>query len=136
MRVNYTLPGLLPDAHATDAGDRPAMLFSEHLQLLQAPQFSDWRTLLRLNAPPGGLAGMAAPPAPHGVDARDAASQRAWWHAMLQQRLSPIEDDDTDAVPNGESTPDRSVRRMLEWLSESQRCEDEIFARHFKEAED
>jgi hypothetical protein len=127
MRVNYTLPGMLPDASAKETGDSPAKLFSEHLQLLQAPQFADWRTLLRLNAPPAGLAGIDAPPAPRGVDSRDAASKRAWWHTMLQKHQDPIEDEDTDAVP--------SVRRMLEWLSESQRCEDEIFARHFTEAE-
>ena len=136
MRVNYTLPGLLPDASAKETGDSPAMLFSEHLQLLRAPQFADWRTLLRLNAPPAGIAGIDAPPAPHGVDSRDAASKRAWWHTMLQKHQGPIEEDEAGAVPNGDSTLDRSVRRMLEWLSESQRCEDEIFARHFKEAED
>jgi hypothetical protein len=134
MRVNYTLPGLLPDASATDAGDRPATLFSEHLQLLRAPKFTDWRTLLRLNAPPAGVAGIDAPPAPHGVDSRDAASQRAWWHTMLQKHQAAV--DIRDADPSGDSTLDPSVRRMLAWLSESQRCEDEIFARHFKEAED
>ncbi|HKA01661.1 MAG TPA: hypothetical protein VKE70_34345 [Candidatus Solibacter sp.] len=136
MRVNYTLPGLLPDASATDAGDRPAMLFSEHLQLLRAPEFTDWRTLLRLNAPPAGLAGIDTPKTPHGVDSRDAASQRAWWRAMLQKHQGPLDSDGGEALSNCDSTLDPSVRRMLDWLTESQRHEDEIFARHFREAED
>jgi hypothetical protein len=135
MRVNYTLPGMLPEASAKETGDSPAMLFSEHLQLLQAPHFADWRTLLRLNAPPAGLAGIDAPPTPLGVDSRDAASKRSWWHTMLQKHRGPI-DDETDAASNDNSTLDQPVRRMLDWLSESQRCEDEIFARHFTEAED
>jgi hypothetical protein len=136
MRVNYTLPGLLPDASATDTGDRPAMLFSEHLQLSKAPEFTDWRTLLRLNAPPAGLAGIDAPQALQGVNSRDAASQRAWWRTMLQKHQGPIESDYGDAVRDSGSTADPSVGRMLDWLSQSQRCEDEIFARHFTESED
>ena len=136
MRVNYTLPGLLPDASATEAGDRPAMLFSEHLQLLRAPEFTDWRTLLRLNAPPAGLAGIDPPQAPHGVDSRDAGSERAWWRTMLQKHQGPLESDHGDAVQDSNSTLDPTVHRMLDWLSESQRCEDEIFARHFTESED
>jgi hypothetical protein len=136
MRVNYTLPGLLPDASTPDAGDRPAMLFSEHLQLLKAPEFTDWRTLLRLNSPPAGLAGIDPPKAPQGVDSRDAASQRAWWRSMLQKHQEPLDRGEGDALPQGDSTFDPSVRHMLDWLSESQRCEDEIFARHFTEADD
>jgi len=136
MRVNYTLPGLLPDASPTDAGDRPPMLFSEHLQLLRAPEFTDWRTLLRLNAPPAGLAGIDPPQTPRGVDSRDAASQRAWWRDMLRKHQGPLESDDANPPSNNDSTLDPSVHRMLDWLSESQRCEDEIFARHFTESED
>jgi hypothetical protein len=136
LRVNYTLPGLLPDTSPTDAGDRPAMLFSEHLQQLKAPEYADWRTLLRLNVPPAGLAGIDPPKAPHGVDSRDAASQRAWWRNMLQKHQEPLDCDGDDASSQGGSTLDPSVRHMLDWLSESQRREDEIFARHFTEADD
>jgi hypothetical protein len=136
MRVNYTLPGSLPDVYTTDAGDREAMLFSEHLQMLRAPKFTDWRTLLRLNTPPAGLAGIDPPPAPNGVDSRDAASQRAWWRTMLQKHQGSFGNDAGDTISTSESCLDPSVSRMLNWLSESQRCEDEFFARHFTKVGD
>jgi hypothetical protein len=134
MRLNYTLPGLLPEEPpppAEETGERPVVPFGAHLQRLSAPEFKDWRTLLRLNAAPAGLAGVGPPKAPHGIESRDGASQRAWWRRMLEKHAGPLESD-----CNNDANIDLSVQRMLGWLSESQRREDEIFARYFAEAAD
>jgi hypothetical protein len=136
MRVNYTLPGVLPDAPAGEAGERPAALFGEHLRRLQAPQVTDWRAVLRLNAPPGGLTGIAPPPAPHGIEVRDGASQRSWWRNMLLKHQDSLLEQDGERAAEAESAAASPTRRMIDWLSESQRSEDEIFARHFAEASD
>jgi hypothetical protein len=125
MRVSYTLPGILPEASqaAADAGEHGAEAFATQLQRLRAPECTDWRALLRLNAPPAGLAGIGPPPAPPGTEWRDAASERAWWRGMLEKHTDTRQGDE-------------AVRRMLDYLEESQRREEEIFARQAAEERD
>jgi hypothetical protein len=133
MKVDYTLPGSLPDtplAPATPSGERPAEAFRSQLQQLRVPEITDWRALLRLNIPATGGARMGPPPAPNGVDSRDGESQRAWWRAMLQKHTQ------AHTGPGAEEDGQAPVRLMLDLLSESQRREDEIFARHFAEGGD
>jgi hypothetical protein len=130
MKVNYTLPGMLPEASrmpAADGGEPAVESFGTQLQRLRAPEFTDWRRLLRLDVPPAGLAGIGPPPAPHGIDWRDGASERAWWRGMLQKHAALPESADSD--PDDE----RPVERMLRYLQESQQREDEIFTRQVAE---
>jgi hypothetical protein len=131
MKVNYTLPGLLPEATVApvnELGEHPGEAFSLQLQRLRVPEVTDWRVLLRLNAPTAGATGIGPPPMPSGIALRDGASQRAWWRSTLHRHAPPQDQDvDSGSVP---------VQRMLGLLSESQRREDEIFARHFAERED
>jgi hypothetical protein len=136
MKVNYTLPGLLPEATAapaTESGERPASPFATQLQRLRAPEIADWRALLRLNIPPAGATGIGPPPAPNGIDLRDGVSQRAWWRGMLHGHMHLLESAGQDAASGTETDSHPPVQRMLESLLESQRREDEIFARHFAE---
>jgi hypothetical protein len=133
MKVNYTLPGMLPEASrmpAAEVGERALEPFGAQLQRLRAPEFTDWRKLLRLDAPPAGLAGIGPPPAPQGIGWRDGASERNFWRGMLQKHAPLLEESDTD--------PDRepAVQRMLTYLQESQWREDEIFARQVAEGRD
>lgn len=125
MKVNYTLPGLLPDASPgppAESGEQPAELFSSHLQKLRMPDVTDWRAVLRLHIPPAG-ATVIAPPRPNGIGLRDGESRRAWWRGTLlkHKRLDG-------------TSPEES--QMLDLLLETQRREDEIFARYFSEHED
>lgn len=126
MKVNYTLPGLLPESSpkpTAELGERAAESFGTQLQRLRAPQHTDWRTLLRLDQPPAGAGDIGPPPTPSGIHMRDGAFQRAWWRAVLGKHVRLLE-----------STSPEPVQRMLGLLLESQRLEDEVFARHFAEA--
>src|SRR5882672_11257322 len=102
MKVNYTLPGMLPEATpapVTESGESPAEPFGAHLQRLRVPEFTDWRAVLRLNATPPGATGIGPPPAPYGIDSRDGASQRAWWRAMLNKHTRLAEGAGQEAAP-------------------------------------
>lgn len=132
MKVEYTLPGLMPDPRAVlapQSEERPEEAFRSHLSERRVPEIADWRMLLRLNLPAAGATRIGPPPAPNGVDSRDGESQRAWWRTMLHRHTNNI-----DAGPEGDVPA--SLQRMLRLLLESQRNEDRIFARHFAEGED
>jgi hypothetical protein len=132
MKVNYTLPGLLPEAAPAPLPETDSVVepFGAYLNRLRAPDFTDWRELLRLNIPPAGATSIAPPPTPLGVDARDGVSQRAWWRGMLQKHTRE------EALAGTESDSHSSVQHMLTLLLESQQREDEVFARYFAEGRD
>jgi len=129
MKVNYTLPGLLPEAAPAPLPETDSVVepFGAYLNRLRAPDFTDWRELLRLNIPPAGATSMAPPPTPRGIELRDGVSQRAWWRGMLQKHTRE------EAIAGTESDSHPSVQRMLTLLMESQQREDEVFARYFAE---
>ena len=132
MKIDYTLPGLLPDPPATTAaqsGKPPEEAFGSHLSQLRVPEITDWRALLRLDVPAAGATRIGPPPTPSGVDSRDGESQRTWWRTMLHKHANAL-----DAGLEDDSG--ESVHRMLQLLLESQRSEDRIFARHFAEGRD
>jgi hypothetical protein len=132
MKVDYTLPGLLPEPPAPPAAqseERPEGAFRSHLSQPRVPEVTDWRALLKLDVPAAGATRLGPPPTPSGVDSRGGESQRAWWRAMLHKHTSAI-----DAGPEDDSAA--WVHRMLQLLLESQRSEDRIFARHFAEGRD
>jgi hypothetical protein len=141
MRVDYTLPGVLPEvtptaAPAMESGEGETQPFGAHFQRLQVPDVTDWRVVLRLNTLPGGAANIGPPAPPYGIDSRDGASQRAWWRGMLYKHARSFENGRQATSSQTEADGHASVARMLGLLSESQRCEDAIFARHFAEGRD
>src|SRR5215831_9053450 len=129
MKVNYTLPGLLPEATPAPVTetDTVAEPFGAYLNRLRAPDFTDWRELLRLNVPQAGATSIAPPQTPRGTDLRDGVSQRAWWRGMLQKHTRE------EALAGAEPDIHPSIQRMLTLLLESQQREDEVFARYFAE---
>jgi len=127
MKVDYTLPGLLPEsalaARADVEYEEQNPPFGAQLQRLRAPATADWRAILRLGLTPPGFGSLSAPPVPQGVTLRNASAQRAWWRNLLHRHSS---------------NPARSqpaIDDMLNLLQEAQRREDRIFARHFAEDE-
>lgn len=127
MKVDYTLPGLLPEPTTEpplQLGEIPEEPFGEQLRRLRAPSITDWREVLRLNTSPNNAGGLAPPPIPGGLESRDGAQQRAWWRTMLHKQS-------TQATA-GSSI---AVQHMLRFLQESQQLEERIFARHFAEDE-
>jgi hypothetical protein len=137
MKVNYTLPGVLPELELTapaEVEELPAESFSAHLQRLRAPERTDWRALLRLNITPAGGADIGPPLAPHGLDLRDGTSQRAWWRATLAKHTRLLENTSQEGAAGMGASSLVSVQRMLGLLLESQGLEDEVFARHFTES--
>jgi len=129
MKVDYTLPGLLPEPPATPSAQSekpPEEAFRSQLSQLRVPEITDWRALLRLDVPAAGATRIGPPPTPSGVDSRDGESQRTWWRTMLHKHANAI-----DAGPEEDSAA--PVHCMLQLLLESQRSEDRIFARHFGE---
>ena len=127
MKVNYTLPGLLSEsvpAPATEL-EHAAQPFAAQLRRLRGGERTDWRTLLRLNAPPAGAVNIGPPPL-YGTEPRNGASQRAWWRAMLDKQTRLRQ----------KSPQPAPVQQMLALLFKTQQIEDEVFARHFAEAAD
>jgi hypothetical protein len=126
MKVNYTLPGLMPGSTLEPGGGtgQPVESFGAQLQRLRVPKVTDWREVLRLNTRGANTANLGPPPVPRGIESRAGAPQRAWWRGMLQKHVSSTVSGASNEMP---------VQYMLEVLRESQRLEDRIFARHFAE---
>jgi hypothetical protein len=135
MRVNYTLPGFLPaDAtpgEPTRTGDSP---FRARLNIVPAPRWADWKSLLRLDEVPENAAVIGPPPRPDGLDTPDAATQRMIWRQMLDRQLSAAADDSPDANPTTRGN-NRDIQRMLTLLMRFRDVEDEISVRHLAESE-
>jgi hypothetical protein len=121
MKIDYTLPGLLPTptAPAADASEPTGLSFRSRLSLLRPQQQPDWRELLRLDVQPAGATVIGPPPAPPGLEARDGAAQRAQWNRMLE-RHADLLSRDTSA----------GVQRMMALLLNMQGREHDVVARH------
>jgi len=137
MKIDYTLPGVLPEHVAPTSPESPAsyaQTFGEQFRRLRSAQKSDWREILHLDAPVRGADALEPPPVPHGLHTADAASTRAWWRTMLQRHSADLAKGEEERW----STPDDDgplVSRMLNLLRESQQREDQILARTFIEGE-
>jgi hypothetical protein len=134
MKIDYTLPGVLPGIDAKPSTDvaRPSESFGSRLKRLRTPETANWRSVLRLDASPEGATSIGPPPIPLGVEARDGVSQRAWWRAMLDKHTRL-----TGGAAAATEAPDHAaVRRMLAYLLEGQRLEDQMLARHLAEGTD
>jgi hypothetical protein len=137
MKVNYTLPGVLPEtfpAEGTEAGEHAGEPFATRLQRLQIPDLTDWRSVLRLDVPADGVTTIAPPVSPDGIGPGDGISRRTWWRGMLQRHSHLME---SARLEIGSEVDDQvCMQRMLTILLEAHQREEEIFARYFAEHED
>jgi hypothetical protein len=136
MKVNYKLPGVLPEtfpAGGMESGEHAGEPFGAHLQRLRVPHITDWRSVLRLDEPVAGATTIAPPVAPHGIGSRDGTTQRAWWRSLLNRHGHLL-------APKPEPAPgadgQAAMQHMMSMLLEAQQREEEIFARYFAERED
>lgn len=131
MRVNYTLPGLLPTetppSESARPGDTP---FRARLGVVPAPRWLNWRSLLRLDEAPENAATIGPPPRPAGVEFGDAATQRMIWRQMLDRQVAAFE-----AEAGAQRGETQAIERMLTLLMRFREAEDEIASRHLAEAE-
>ena len=126
MRVNYTLPGLLPTEPSPTETARPGdSPFRARLNAVPTPKWANWRSLLRLDEAPESAASIGPPPRPPGLDIGDPAARRLLCRQLLDRRIAALED--------GVDTP--AVARMLALLMRFREVEDEIVARHLAESE-
>jgi hypothetical protein len=135
MRVQYTLPGFLPDpSPAADSAELGESLFRSKLNVPVAQRWLDWGRLLRLDRPPSNAAQIGPPPKPPGLEVADAASERLRWRQMLDGQTGSLEN---FQQPTGEAagTDVRAIGRMLALLLRFQELEDGVVARHLSEAE-
>jgi hypothetical protein len=130
MRVNYTLPGLMPmepaPADVGRTGDSP---FRARIGIPPAPRWLNWRTLLRLEEVPVNATTIGPPPQPAGFDPQDPLTARVFWRQMLDRHVDAL-----TAEPD--PRPDlQALERMLSLLVRYRDDEDEVTARHLAESE-
>jgi hypothetical protein len=133
MRVNYTLPALLPTEPAPSevtrtGGDSP---FRARLNVVPAPRWLNWRNLLRLDDTPVSVASIGPPPRPPSFDAPDAARQRMLWRQLLDRQVAALEAHGDPAL----RADTQAIERMLALLMRFREVEDEIASRHLAEPE-
>jgi hypothetical protein len=131
MRVNYTLPGLMPmepsPAEVSRTGDSP---FRARIGIAPAPRFLNWRSLLRLEQVPVNAAVIGPPPRPAELDSTDAATMRVNWRRMLDRQVESF------AASADPSRPDtQAIERMLSLLMRFRDDEDDVTARRLAESE-
>lgn len=124
MRIQYTLPGLLPSPAPVEAPEQFPGTFKTTMRRVRTTSLAGWRRLLRLDRPPALGATIGPPPRPAGFEMRDAASERSRWRNMLQQKVTSFE----------QSPGMESVEQMLKLLLAYQYQEDSISARSLNEA--
>src|SRR5262245_13050521 len=124
MRVQYTLPGLLPSPTPVDGPDQFPGTFKTTIRRVKTASLSGWRRLLRLDGVAGLGITVGPPPRPAGFEMRDVASERLRWRGMLEQKVTCFEQ-----APGMEP-----VEQMLQLLLAYQHQEDSISARSLSEA--
>lgn len=133
MRVQYSLPGLVPRPVAPAAPDiQPGESFASRIEKLRAARAPDWRDILQLDARPAGAQHIGPPPRPLDLDSRDGIEQRAYWRRMLDNHVRAFEDASGSAAGSREAP---AIQRMLSLLVAMQRAGDAVVARHLAEAQ-
>jgi len=131
MRVNYTLPGLMPmepaPAEVSRTGDSP---FRGRLGIAPAPRWLNWRNLLRLEDVPVNALTIGPPPRPGGFEPSDPLTMRVVWRRMLDRHVEAVGSDPEPSRPDTQA-----IERMLAVLMRFRDDEDEMIARHLAESE-
>jgi hypothetical protein len=133
MKVEYTLPGLIPRPVAPPVSPETAgESFRAKLETLRGASVPvDWREILQLETRPAGAQHIGPPPRPADMRVRDGVEERGYWRRMLDSRLRAFE----ISKPGPEATPRdaAAVGRMMSLLAGMQQAADEVVARHLSE---
>ena len=137
MRVEYTLPGMLPAVtrrFATHEVKRPS-LFRSRLHVLSSQLPVSWRHVLRVDRPGPAQALLGPPPLPPTIEMRDVAGERVRWRDLLERHSRPFREPwGIAAVAAGiDAAGIRSMQRMIGVLLRLQELEDGVVARHLSE---
>ncbi len=119
MKIDYTLPGLLPAPVAPPApSESTGLAFRSRLAMLRPQPRADWRELLRLDRAPAAPIG--PPPRPAGLESTEGPAQRAQWQHMLERHSALL-------PAGGEAGP---VGRMMALLFNLRDMQQAVVARH------
>ena len=137
MRVQYTLPGIIPPPVATGTGEIAVQgpSFRSRIRRLTGPVTMTWKRLLRLDRP-GDPAIVGPPPKPASMEVRDVASTRARWRELIERHGRLFNDNVLDFVALGVQRDSDLARlhRMMSLLAHYQSGEDAIVARSLWDA--
>jgi hypothetical protein len=132
MKIDYTLPGLVPSPApppAVSEANANGLGFRVRLAMLRPQARVDWRELLRLDRAPAAANLMGPPPRPAGVEAQAGPALRARWQRMLDRHSSLLGE-----AGGGENTG--RVRQMVALLWNLRDLEQAAVARHLSSAQE
>ena len=129
MRVDYTLPGLIPTPEPGPPLNIPEKAtFRGRLKRLSAPVGRSWRRMLRLEgaAPPQ----ISPPPMPASFERWEPAEIRLKWRGLLERHSERFQDPAGSGLPPDDA---KAAQRMLAVLWKYQQMEDALMARQLME---
>jgi len=132
MRVQYTLPGLIP-VETPAIENETGALFRAKLTVAVTPRGLDWQDLLRLDRLPASASAIGPPPGSDLAGSRDAAAERLRWEQMLNRQIDSLE---SSSEPEGaaEKGRRRAIERMLALLVRFRELEESMASRQLSEA--
>ena len=136
MRVQYSLPGFLPDVVApTGHVGTEGTPFRSLLTALPVSRKAGWEELLRLDRVPVTSSTLAPPSAPDGAQTAAGAESRVRWSEMLDRQVGSYEQSES-ADPDFTNTPAaKSIGRMLTLLLGFRDLENSMASRQLAEPE-
>ena len=126
MRVDYTLPSLIPESLPELPGSTEAALsFRDQLRTPASSVEVNWQQEFHLDSRPVNATYIGPPPRPKSMEVRDIDSERTRWRGMLTRHYNSA-NSSTAPASSGQS----AVRTMLDMLLDMQGAEDEIVSRN------
>jgi len=125
MRVNYTLPSLVPESLPELPGsvEGGTLSFRDQLRSPVSAIDSNWQEQFHLDARPPDATYIGPPPRPRSMEVRDIDSERNRWRSMLVKHY------DSATAANSQG-PQQPVKVMLEMLLDMQGAEDDVVSQN------
>jgi len=125
MRVDYTLPSIIPETVPELPGStETALSFRDQLRTPVSGLDFNWHEHFHLDSRPANATYIGPPPRPTSMEVRDINSERNRWRSMLVRHY------DSMAGTSSSATEPHSAKVMLEMLVDMQGAEDEIVSQN------
>lgn len=126
MRVDYTLPSLVPETLPELPGsvEGGAVSFRDQLRAPVTAIESNWQEQFRLESRPPDATYIPPPPKPRSMEVRNIGSERNRWRKMLSKHYNSV------TAANSKADGQQPVSVMLEMLFDMQGAEDEIVSQN------